>query len=97
MPRMDTIPMSIKKTAEEIRREREAAKVEREAAASKAAAALKSAGFLAAAVPLELGGGGAGLPEMAWAHHDLALACGSTSLAASMHSHSVVTLAWRYR
>lgn len=60
-------------------------------------AALKSAGFLAAAVPLELGGGGAGLPEMAWAHHDLALACGSTSLAASMHSHSVVTLAWRYR
>ncbi|MGE3075747.1 MAG: acyl-CoA dehydrogenase family protein [Dehalococcoidia bacterium] len=59
--------------------------------------ALKTAGFFAAAVPEELGGLGASLPELAWAHHDLAMLCGSTSLASSMHTHSVATIAWRYR
>lgn len=58
---------------------------------------LKSSGFFAAAVPRELGGLGAGLRETVFAHHDLARYCGSTSLASSMHSHSVTTLAWRYR
>ncbi len=64
---------------------------------SESFAALKAAGFLAAAVPAELGGLGAGLRELCYAHHDLARACGSTSLASSMHTHSVVTTAWRYR
>ncbi|MFN0145885.1 MAG: acyl-CoA dehydrogenase family protein [Dehalococcoidia bacterium] len=60
-------------------------------------AALKSAGFFAAAVPSELGGLGAGLKELAFAHHDLAAFCGSTSLASAMHTHTVATLAWRFR
>lgn len=59
--------------------------------------ALKQAGFLSAAVPAEFGGLGAGLRELCYAHHDLARACGSTSLASSMHTHSVVTTAWRHR
>jgi len=60
-------------------------------------AALKAAGFFAAAVPRELGGLGAGLRELAFAHHDLARFCGSTALASAMHTHSVATLAWRHR
>lgn len=60
-------------------------------------AALKAAGFFAAGVPAEFGGLGAGLRELALAHHELSRACASTSLAASMHTHSVVTLAWRHR
>lgn len=60
-------------------------------------AALKAAGFFKAAVPRELGGLGAGLRELAMAHHDLAAFDGSTSLASAMHTHSVVTLAWRHR
>lgn len=59
--------------------------------------ALRSAGFFAAGVPREFGGLGAGLRELAFAHHDLARSCSSTSLAASMHTHSVATLAWRCR
>jgi len=59
--------------------------------------ALKAAGFLSAGVPVEFGGLGAGLRELCAAHHDLARACGSTSLASSMHTHSVVTTAWRHR
>ncbi|HEY4668362.1 MAG TPA: acyl-CoA dehydrogenase family protein [Tepidiformaceae bacterium] len=64
---------------------------------SESFAALKAAGFLSAGVPKELGGLGAGLRELTFAHHDLARFCGSTSLASSMHTHSVATLAWRYR
>lgn len=59
--------------------------------------ALKAAGFLAAGVPREHGGLGAGLRELVDAHHDLARYCGSTSLASSMHTHTVATLAWRHR
>jgi alkylation response protein AidB-like acyl-CoA dehydrogenase len=60
-------------------------------------ATLKAAGFFAAGVPQDLGGFGAGLGELALAHHDLAHYCGSTSLATSMHTHTVATLAWRRR
>lgn len=60
-------------------------------------AALKKAGFFAAGVPAELGGLGASLSELARAHRELAHDCGATSLASAMHSHSVATLAWRYR
>lgn len=59
--------------------------------------ALKEAGFFRAGIPSELGGLGASLSDLAFAHHDLASACASTSLASAMHSHSVATLAWRYR
>ncbi len=58
---------------------------------------LKSAGFFRAGVPTELGGLGASLAELSFAHHDLARYCGSTSLASSMHTHSVATLAARHR
>jgi len=60
-------------------------------------AELKAAGFFAAGVPREMGGLGAGLRELTFAHHELSRACGSTSLASSMHSHTVATLAWRHR
>ncbi len=59
--------------------------------------ALRAAGFLAAAVPREFGGAGASLRELAEAHYELARACGSTSLASAMHTHTVATLAWRHR
>lgn len=65
--------------------------------AAESYAAMKQTGFLAAAVPTELGGLGYGLREMAEAHHDLAAADGSAALASAMHTHSVLTLAWRHR
>lgn len=58
---------------------------------------LKQAGFFRAAAPIEFGGLGATLRELSIAHHDLARACGSTSLASAMHSHTVATTASRYR
>ena len=60
-------------------------------------AVLKQSGFFRAGVPAEFGGLGANLRELSFAHHDLARACGSTSLAAAMHSHTVATTAARYR
>lgn len=59
--------------------------------------ALRSTGFLAAAVPQEFGGTGASLTELVHAHAELARFCGSTSLASAMHTHTVATLAWRHR
>lgn len=64
---------------------------------SEAYAALREAGFFAAAVPTEFGGAGATLRELVQAHAELARSCGSTSLASAMHTHTVATLAWRYR
>lgn len=58
---------------------------------------LKRAGFFRAAVPVELGGGGAGLPEMCDVIRHFAKGCGSTGLAFAMHTHQVVIPAWRWR
>ena len=58
---------------------------------------LRSSGYLAIAVPEELGGRGATIREVAMAQRALAHACGSTALASSMHMHVSLFTAWRYR
>lgn len=58
-------------------------------------AALEDAGFFTALVPTELGGGGASVREICEALKIIGGACGSTALAASMHSHIVAVAAWR--
>jgi alkylation response protein AidB-like acyl-CoA dehydrogenase len=60
-------------------------------------AQLKSAGLLEAAVPVELGGGGADEDELAAGLRVLGQYCGSTALALSMHTHLVATAAWRWK
>lgn len=58
---------------------------------------LCDAGFLALAVPAELGGRGATIREVALVHRELAKHCASTALAMSMHQHVTAFTAWRYR
>lgn len=58
-------------------------------------AELKAAGFLAAGVPQELGGGGASYTEMGTVLRELAHSCSSTALAFAMHTHQVMTAVWR--
>ena len=53
--------------------------------------------FFSAAVPAELGGGGASHAEMFEVLRTLAHACSSTALALSMHTHQVLIPAWRWR
>ena len=60
-------------------------------------AELKAAGLIAAAVPAELGGGGAGHAELGTVLRELGRRCGSTALAFAMHTHQVATAAWRWR
>jgi alkylation response protein AidB-like acyl-CoA dehydrogenase len=60
-------------------------------------ALLKQAGLVEAGVPTELGGGGAGLRELAEMLRLLAQGCSSTALAFSMHTHQVAIPAWRWR
>lgn len=57
---------------------------------------LKDAGFPAAAVPAELGGGGATPAELSRMLRALAGYCGSTALAFAMHTHAVALSAWRW-
>jgi alkylation response protein AidB-like acyl-CoA dehydrogenase len=59
--------------------------------------ALKDAGLVDAGVPAELGGGGAGVAELAAMLRELARHCGSTALAFSMHTHQVAIPAWRWK
>ncbi|GAA1526040.1 acyl-CoA dehydrogenase family protein [Nocardioides humi] len=58
---------------------------------------LRAAGLLRAAVPVELGGDGAGVAELSELQRELAHHCGSTALASAMHQHVVAFTAWRYR
>ena len=58
---------------------------------------VRDAGLLAAAVPAELGGGGATIREVAAIQRRLAHYCGSTALATAMHQHVTAFTAWRYR
>ena len=57
---------------------------------------LKTSGLVEAGVPLELGGGGATIDELAAMLRMLAYHCGSTGLAFSMHTHQVAIPAWRW-
>jgi alkylation response protein AidB-like acyl-CoA dehydrogenase len=59
-------------------------------------ALLKTSGLFEAGVPAELGGGGAGVDELAAMLRTLAYHCGSTALAFSMHTHQVAIPAWRW-
>jgi alkylation response protein AidB-like acyl-CoA dehydrogenase len=59
--------------------------------------ALRDAGLLRAGVPVELGGDGASISDLAAIQRELARHCGSTALATSMHQHVVAFTAWRYR
>jgi alkylation response protein AidB-like acyl-CoA dehydrogenase len=58
---------------------------------------LKAAGLAAIAVPSELGGGGASLPELCEMLRVIARSCGSTALAFAMHTHQVAIPAWRWQ
>jgi alkylation response protein AidB-like acyl-CoA dehydrogenase len=60
-------------------------------------AALKNAGMFKALVPVDLGGGGAGLRDICEYLRELAHYCTSTSLAYSMHSHLVAATVWKHR
>jgi alkylation response protein AidB-like acyl-CoA dehydrogenase len=59
-------------------------------------ALLKSSGLVEAGVPVELGGGGASVDELATMLRTLGYHCGSTGLAFSMHTHQVAIPAWRW-
>src|SRR3954454_17470444 len=59
-------------------------------------ALLKTNGLFEAGVPVELGGGGASIDELASMLRTLAHHCGSTALAFSMHTHQVAIPAWRW-
>lgn len=58
---------------------------------------LKEAGLVEIGVPLELGGGGANVAELAEMLRIIAHACPSTALAFSMHTHQVAIPAWRWQ
>jgi len=59
-------------------------------------AELKEHGVFTAAVPKELGGGGADYVDVVGMLRELAHYCGSTALALSMHTHLVATAVWRW-
>lgn len=58
---------------------------------------LKQAGLVSAAVPVELGGGGAEIAELCDMLRLIAHGCSSTALAFAMHTHQVAIPAWRWR
>jgi alkylation response protein AidB-like acyl-CoA dehydrogenase len=58
---------------------------------------LRSSGLVEAGVPRELGGGGAGIDELAQMLRILGNYCSSTALAFSMHTHQVAIPAWRWQ
>lgn len=57
----------------------------------------KSTGYLALAVPTELGGHGATIGQVSMAQRELAKYCASSALAVSMHHHVTLFTAWRHR
>src|SRR6185295_5406641 len=57
---------------------------------------LKTSGLVEAAVPSELGGGGASVYELAQMLRTMAHHCSSTALAFAMHTHLVAVPAWRW-
>ena len=58
---------------------------------------MRESGYLALAVPEELGGRGATIRQVAMAQRELARHCASSALASVMHHHVVLFTAWRYR
>lgn len=60
-------------------------------------AMLKEHGVFKAAVPAELGGGGASVSELCGMIRDLGHYCSSTALAASMHTHVAAMMSYLWR
>ena len=60
-------------------------------------AEMRAARLFSAAVPSELGGGGASFAEIAAVIREIARSCGSTALAYSMHAHLLAAPIWRDR
>jgi indole-3-acetate monooxygenase len=60
-------------------------------------AALKTSGLVEAGVPVELGGGGATIDELAQMLRVMAHHCSSTALAFAMHTHQVAIPGWRWK
>jgi alkylation response protein AidB-like acyl-CoA dehydrogenase len=60
-------------------------------------AELADADFFAALVPAELGGGDSSVSDICDALRTLGATCGSTALAAAMHSHIIAVAAWRWK
>ena len=60
-------------------------------------AALKAARVFGAAIPTELGGGGASHRQVADMLRILAQYCGSTALALAMHQHLIAATVWKWR
>lgn len=58
---------------------------------------LKAEGFLAAAIPVELGGSGVSHATMCDLLRIIGQHCGSTALALSMHQHLLAAILWRHR
>ena len=65
--------------------------------ASESFEAVRNAGLLRIAVPIELGGDGATISDVAMVQRELARHDGSTALASAMHQHVTAFTAWRYR
>ncbi|HEY6363349.1 MAG TPA: acyl-CoA dehydrogenase family protein, partial [Candidatus Binatia bacterium] len=59
--------------------------------------ALKERRVFSAAIPEELGGGGASHREVSDMLRTLAQYCGSTALALSMHQHLIAATVWKHR
>jgi alkylation response protein AidB-like acyl-CoA dehydrogenase len=92
-------PRSVAEIARElgpVLAERAAAAIDEDIYVADNMALLKEAGLFEAAVPRELGGGGADVEELAAMLRTLAYNCGSTALAFSMHTHLVAAPAWRW-
>jgi alkylation response protein AidB-like acyl-CoA dehydrogenase len=77
--------------------ERAAAYDEDDAFVSRNYAALKERRVFSAAIPEELGGGGASHWEVCDMLRTLAQYCSSTALALSMHQHLIAATIWKYR
>ena len=58
---------------------------------------LKEHRVFSAAIPVELGGGGASHPELCAMLRELGRHCGATALALSMHTHLVAASVWLWR
>ncbi len=58
---------------------------------------IRRSGLLAIGVPVEFGGEGATIADLAIVQRELARYCGSTALASAMHQHVCAFTTWRYR
>ncbi len=58
---------------------------------------MKATGYTRMAIPVEFGGLGASMRQVAYAQAELAKGCGSTALAVAMHLYNTLALTYRWR